>query len=289
MRWTPGYRSRNVEDRRGQGGGMMRRGVPLGLGGLLIVFLLSLLTGQDLLSLLGGGGGMGTSVSVDPRAGGSASPASAEEQQRYDLVNEALDRVQAVWGQLLPGRYREAKLVVFNEPLPTTCGTAESSLGPFYCPGDEKAYIDLSFYDELERRFGAAGDFAQAYVLAHEIGHHVQNVLGIDRQVRALQQRRPDAANQLSVMMELQADCYAGVWAHYEAKQGGKLESGDLEEGLTAAAAIGDDRMMKMAGRRVNRESFTHGSSAERVEWLRRGMQSGDPQACDTFKALAGS
>jgi hypothetical protein len=287
MRWTPGYRSENVEDRRGQGGGMLRRGLPLGLGGLLLLFVLSLLTGQDFLSLVGGGG-MGPSVNVDQGPADRPVPASPAEQQRFDLVNEALDRVQAVWNQVLPGRYRNASLVVFDQPLQTTCGVAEASIGPFYCPGDEKAYIDLSFYDELERRFGAAGDFAQAYVLAHEIGHHVQNVLGIEPQVRALQQRRPDAANQLSVMMELQADCYAGIWGHYEAKAG-RLEAGDLEEGLNAAAAIGDDRMMKMAGRRVNPESFTHGSSAQRVEWLRRGMQSGDAAVCDTFKAFSGS
>mgnify|MGYP001179567879 CR=1 FL=1 len=283
MKWTPGYRSRDVEDRRGQGGGMVRRGGALGLGGLLLLFVLSLLTGQDFLSLVGGGGGpMTDSVAVPQGQGGAA--ASPEEQQRFALVSEALDRVQGTWEQLLPGRYRRAKLVVFDQPLQTTCGVAESSIGPFYCPGDEKAYIDLSFYDDLERRFGAAGDFAQAYVLAHEIGHHLQTVLGIERQVRALQERNPSAANQLSVLMELQADCFAGVWGHHAHRQG-QMDPGDFEEGLTAAAAIGDDRMMKMAGRRVNPESFTHGSSAQRVEWLRRGLQSGDPDSCDTFRA----
>ena len=225
---------------------------------------------------------------MDQRSRDSQQPASPTEQKRADLVNFTLDNVQQVWSQLLGANYRTAKLVLFDTPFQTTCGVAESSIGPFYCPGDEKAYIDLSFYDELEGRFGAAGDFAQAYVLAHEIGHHVQNVTGVERQVRALQQRQPGAANQLSVLMELQADCFAGVWGHFAAQRK-LLEPGDVEEGLTAAAAIGDDRIQKMAGRRVNPESFTHGSSAQRVEWFKRGMQAGDPNACDTYKAASRS
>lgn len=277
MRWTPGYRSRDVEDRRGRG--MARRAAPLGIVGLLVAVVLTLLTGQDFLSLLGGG----MAVRVDEGAG-AGSRGGPEEEARFSLVNEALDRTQAVWSDLLGPRYRRATLVVFDQPLETTCGVAESSIGPFYCPADEKAYIDLSFFDELNQRFGAAGDFAQAYVLAHEIGHHVQNVLGIERQVRALQQRRPDLANRLSVLMELQADCFAGVWGHAEGRRG-TLEPGDMEEGLAAAAAIGDDRLQRMAGRRVNPESFTHGSSAERAEWLGRGLETGDPEACDTFRA----
>ena len=282
MRYSEGYRSKDVEDRRGMGGTMVRRGLPLGLGGVLLLFVLSLLTGQDFLSLVGGGGG-GTSVQVDqgPR---TQQPASPTEQKRADLVNFTLDNVQGVWSKLLGQDYRKAALVLFDAPQQTTCGVAESSIGPFYCPGDEKAYIDLSFYDELEGRFGAAGDFAQAYVLAHEIGHHVQNVTGVERQVRALQQRNPGAANQLSVLMELQADCYAGVWGHFAAQQG-VLEPGDAEEGLRAAAAIGDDRIQKMAGRRVNPESFTHGSSAQRMEWFKRGLEGGDPNQCNTYRA----
>jgi predicted metalloprotease len=283
MRYTEGYRSKNVEDRRGMGGTMVRRGLPLGLGGILLLFVLSLLTGQDFLSLVGGGGG-GQVVQVDrqPR------PPSSDpvERSRTDLVHNTLDHVQQTWSRLLGANYRLATLVLFDAPQQTTCGVAESSLGPFYCPGDGKAYIDLSFYDELEGRFGAAGDFAQAYVLAHEIGHHVQNVTGVEGQVRAMQQRQPGAANQLSVLMELQADCFAGVWGHFAAKDG-TLEPGDVEEGLRAAAAIGDDRIQKMAGRRVNPESFTHGSSAQRVEWFRRGMESGDPDACDTYRAAS--
>jgi hypothetical protein len=282
MRYNEGYRSKDVEDRRGMGGTLVRRGLPLGIGGVLLLFVLSLLTGQDFLSLVGGGGG--PAVQVDQQQPRGQQPASPTEQKRADLVNFTLDDVQNVWGQLLGADYRRAKLVMFDAPFQTTCGVAESSIGPFYCPGDEKAYIDLSFYDELEGRFGAAGDFAQAYVLAHEIGHHVQNVTGVERQVRALQQRQPGAANQLSVLMELQADCFAGVWGHFAAQRK-LLEPGDLEEGLTAAAAIGDDRIQKMAGRRVNPESFTHGSSAQRVEWFRRGFQSGDPNQCDTYRA----
>jgi hypothetical protein len=282
MRYSEGYRSKNVEDRRGMGGTMMRRGVPIGLGGLLLLFLLSMLTGKDFLSLVGGGGGQSVQVDQQPRT--QQQTASPTEQKRADLVNFTLDHVQQVWGKLLGSNYRAATLVLFDTPFRTTCGVAESSVGPFYCPGDEKAYIDLSFYDELEGRFGAAGDFAQAYVLAHEIGHHVQNVTGVERQVRAMQQRQPGAANQVSVLMELQADCFAGVWGHFAAQQN-LLERGDLEEGLRAAAAIGDDRIQKMSGRRVNPESFTHGSSAQRVEWFKRGMESGDPNACDTYRA----
>ena len=284
MRIDEGYRSKNVEDRRGMGGTMMRRGLPLGLGGMLLLFVLSLLTGQDFLSLVGGGGGQ--SVQVPTQQQRSPQQASPTEQKRADLVNFTLDDVQQVWSQLLGSNYRTAKLVLFDSPFQTTCGVAESSIGPFYCPGDEKAYIDLSFYDELDRQFGAAGDFAQAYVLAHEIGHHVQNVTGVERQVRALQQRNPGAANQLSVLMELQADCFAGVWGHSAAKRN-LLDPGDVDEGLRAAAAIGDDRIQKMSGRRVNPESFTHGSSAQRVEWFKRGMETGDPNQCDTYRAAS--
>jgi hypothetical protein len=252
--------------------------LPIGLGGIAILFILSLLTGRNFLSLLG------PSTQVGPSPQGPARPPSAAEQKSADLVNYTLDSVQGVWGKLLGPRYRSAKLVLFDAPQSTTCGVAQSSIGPFYCPGDEKAYIDLSFYNELEGKFGAGGDFAQAYVLAHEIGHHVQNVTGTEPQVRQLMQRRPDVANQLSVLLELQADCYAGVWGFYAAKEG-TLDPGDLEEGLRAAAAIGDDRLQRMAGRRVNPESFTHGSSAQRVEWFRRGLELGSPESCDTFRA----
>jgi predicted metalloprotease len=167
----------------------------------------------------------------------------------------------------------------------SACGYADAATGPFYCPGDHKAYVDLSFFEELRRRFGAPGDFAQAYVLAHEIGHHVQNLLGVERQVRQLQRQNPRSQNELSVRMELQADCFAGVWAHSTAERN-LLEADDVEEALRAAAAVGDDHIQKMAGGRVSPESFTHGSSAQRMEWFRKGMESGNPAACDTFQGL---
>ena len=286
MKWTPGGRSQDLEDRRGEtpayggGGFRMGRAAPLGLGGIAILFVLSLLTGTDLTSMLGSDPG-----TTAPGPSGSPVPpgpaaTTAEEEKLVDFVSFVLDDAQNTWSQLLPG-YRRAGLVLFREATNTACGLGQSATGPFYCPGDQKVYIDLAFYEELKRRFGAPGDFAQAYVLAHEIGHHVQGLLGTEREVRRLQQSRPDQANPLSVRMELQADCYAGVWGH-SAAQRGHLETGDVEEGLTAAAAIGDDRL---TGGRVAPDRFTHGTSAQRVEWFRRGLQSGRVDACDTFNA----
>jgi hypothetical protein len=199
-----------------------------------------------------------------------------------DFMGFVLEDNQQTWRQLLGAQYQGTTLVVFRRVTETGCGYGQSASGPFYCPGDGKVYIDLSFFDELASRFGAPGDFAQAYVLAHEIGHHVQNVLGISSQVHQAQQRNPGAANQLSVRLELQADCYAGVWGHLAAQQG-ILEPGDVEEGLGAAAAVGDDRIQRQATGRVSPESWTHGSSEERMQWFQRGFQSGRPDACDTF------
>jgi len=190
-----------------------------------------------------------------------------------------------VWGNVLPKygtQYRPAKLVLFRGATETGCGVGQSAMGPFYCPLDEKVYIDLSFYDELQSKFGASGDFAQAYVIAHELGHHVQHLLGTDQQVRRAQQGDPSAANEYSVRLELQADCYAGVWGRSQ-QQNDRLEQGDIEEGMNAAASVGDDRIMSRAGRRVSPESFTHGSSQQRVSWFRKGFETGDPRACDTF------
>jgi predicted metalloprotease len=195
-------------------------------------------------------------------------------------VSFVLDDAQATWKKLLGARYRETTLVLFREGVRSGCGTAPSAVGPFYCPADEKVYIDLSFFEDLRSRFGAPGDFAQAYVLAHEIGHHVQNVLGIEREVRRL-----GRSNELSVRTELQADCFAGVWGH-STGQRNILESGDVEEGLNAAAAIGDDRLQRRSSSEVNPDSFTHGTSAQRAEWLRRGLQSGRVEACDTFAGM---
>jgi uncharacterized protein len=254
--------------------------VGIGIGGVLLLGVLSLLTGQDFLSMVvepGGGGG----APVNQPAG-QPPPTSPEEERMIEFVSFVLDDSQDTWQQLLGPRYERAKLTLFTDAIDSACGFAESATGPFYCPADRKVYIDLGFYRELDARFGAPGDFAQAYVLAHEIGHHVQTLLGTDQEVRNAQRGRPAQANQLSVAMELQADCYAGVWAK-ATSQKQLLEEGDVEEGLNAAAAIGDDRLQKMSGNRVSPERFTHGSSAQRVEWFRRGLQSGRPESCNTF------
>lgn len=282
MRWTRGGRSSNVEDRRAEGGGGFRGGgLKIGLGGLVLLGVLSLATGKNFFALLqpgdGGLGAPGEQSAPDPAR-------DAQEQPLVDFVHFVLDDVQGTWQRVRHGEYQDAKLVLFRDAIGSACGFAESATGPFYCPGDQKIYVDLGFYDDLKRRFGAPGDFAQAYVIAHEIGHHVQNLSGIERQVREQQRARPDQQNALSVLMELQADCLAGVWAH-DTEQRQILEQGDVEEGLNAAAAIGDDRLQKQGRGRVNPESFTHGSSAQRVSWFKRGLESGDPNACDTFAA----
>lgn len=273
MRWKRGGISEDIEDQRSSG----RRpgGFKLGLGGLLVLVLLSLVFKTDLISPLMsvGGGGQVSNVSGPER--------DAAEQESVQFVSFVLDDAQAVWTQSLQD-YRKAKLVLFRDAVDSACGAAQSSSGPFYCPGDEKVYLDLSFFDELRSRYRAPGEFAAAYVIAHELGHHVQNVLGIERKVRALQQRNPSRANDLSVRMELQADCLAGVWAH-STDQRQLLESGDIESGLGAAAAVGDDRIQKEAMGRVHPESFTHGTSAQRQQWFRRGYDQGDIRACETF------
>jgi predicted metalloprotease len=282
MRWTPGGRSDNLEDRRGaSGGGGFRGGggggMKLGLGGTVILLVLSLIFKRDLLTEFSGGvpgGDMAPAVQQAPVA-------DAGEEQMVQFVSFVLDTAQASWHSLIPG-YQDARLVLFREGVQSACGAASAASGPFYCPGDQRVYIDLSFFDQLDRQFGAPGDFAQAYVLAHEIGHHVQNLTGTERAMRNAVQRNPAAGNQLSVAMELQADCYAGVWAHFAAREG-IIEPGDLDEGLGAAAAVGDDRLQQMSTGRVNPESFTHGSSADRKAWFTKGLKSGDPRLCDTF------
>jgi predicted metalloprotease len=280
MRWTPRGRSRNLEDRRAAGPGR-RAGVTLGIGGVLLLFALSVVFDQDFFSLLGQTGA-GLPTGGPP----AAAPADLEaEEESVQFVSFVLDDAQQTWRRHFDemGRsYSDAQLVLFRGAVRSGCGDAESAMGPFYCPADGKVYIDLGFFDELRQRFRAPGDFAQAYVLAHEIGHHVQSLLGIESEVRRAQQGRPSAANRLSVRMELQADCFAGIWGHSTARRD-LLESGDVEEGLGAAAAIGDDRLQRQAGRGVNPESFSHGSSEQRVRWFRRGLETGDPEACDTF------
>jgi uncharacterized protein len=283
MRWSPGHRSVNVEDRRGGGGRFIRGAGGMGVGTLVLLLILSLVFKRDFFSLVGGGAA-GTAPETAEAPPAETTP---EEERLVAFVSFVLDDAQAVWQELAPQMgtpYRPAKLVLFRDAIQSACGFAESATGPFYCPADEKAYIDLGFYDELQRRFGAPGDFAQAYVLAHEIGHHVQNVLGTEAQVRQMRQSRADLANELSVRLELQADCYAGIWAHSTARRE-LLDQGDVEEGLNAAAAVGDDRLQRMGGGRVVPETFTHGSSEQRQEWFRRGYESGRPDACDTFRS----
>jgi uncharacterized protein len=280
MRWTPGDRS-NIEDRRGSSARM--GAVPMGIGGVLVLLVLSWFTGIDFLSLVGDGGVPQTQTdSVGTTGPVTATP---EEEHMVDLVDVVMADTQATWSRLLPN-FQPTTAVLFRDATNSTCGFAESAVGPFYCPGDRKVYLDLSFFNELHKRFGAPGDFAQAYVLAHEVGHHVQTLTGTESRVRQLQQSNPSERNELSVRMELQADCYAGVWGHSASRSGGKVEldPGDLEEGLRAASAIGDDTIQKRSTGRVMPDKFTHGSSEQRVTWFRRGFETGDPNACNTFQ-----
>ncbi|MDX2059758.1 MAG: neutral zinc metallopeptidase [Gemmatimonadales bacterium] len=285
MRWKPGNTSRDIEDRRGMSPRRLGGGRGLGIGGVVILLILSVVFKQDFFSLLGAGGGLGGAPAVEAPAGPVQT--TPEEELRVKFVSFVLDSTQSYWERAFPdlgAQYVRAKLVLFRDAVESACGFAQAATGPFYCPGDQKVYIDLSFFDELDARFGAPGDFAQAYVLAHEIGHHVQTLLGVEGKVRRLQQSDPDGANRVQVRMELQADCLAGVWGH-EAGAAGLLQEGDIEEGLGAAAAVGDDRIQKAAGARVNPEGFTHGSSEQRMEWFRRGYRSGRVENCDTFGA----
>jgi predicted metalloprotease len=277
MKWQRGYQSSNVEDRRGSGGGRLPGG-RLGIGAFVILLILSLVFKRDFLSLAGGLAG--DAPMADPGAEIASTPAEDSTKQ---FVSFVLDDAQQTWSAIFSAnnaQYEDARLILFRDGVQSACGFAESATGPFYCPGDSQVYIDLGFYDELRDRFGAPGDFAEAYVLAHEIGHHVQRLLGTEAEVRRAQQGNPERANQYSVALELQADCYAGVWAH--AAQGrGLLEVGDVEEGLAAAAAVGDDRIQRMGGGFVNPDAFTHGSAADRTAWFKRGFESGDPGRCE--------
>ena len=259
-----------------------------GLGGLgLVIVLLTLFLGGGLPGGGDGGGGIDIGPSLQPFPGAPAAEGRPLESrgQVDDFVAFVVHDVQRTWTRLFQqaGRqYRPTKLVLFEQAVSSGCGNASSATGPFYCPVDSKVYLDLSFFRELRQRFGAPGDFAQAYVIAHEFGHHVQNVLGIADEVRREQQGNRDDANELSIRMELQADCLAGVWAHSAYKEQ-LLESGDLEEGLAAAAAVGDDRIQEQGAGRVDRESWTHGSSEQRTSWFRKGFDGGDVAACDSF------
>lgn len=279
MRWTPLGDRGNVEDRRGSSGFGM---APMGIGGTVVVLVLSLIFGRNFFS--GGGTDQaGLQTSNGEVAPVQQSPAEAREVQFVEFV---LDTAQSTWAQILPeqsnAQWHDAKLDLYRGGIQTGCGAGQEAMGPFYCPVDQKIYLDLGFFDELQSRFGAPGEFAQAYVITHELGHHVQHILGIDQQVRQEQQQNPSEANALSVRLELQADCFAGVWGHYSAKEG-ILETGDLESGLNAAAAVGDDRIQREETGTVNTDTFTHGSSAQRVSWFKRGFDSGDIKSCDTF------
>jgi predicted metalloprotease len=278
MRWEGGRRSTNIEDRRGLGAGTIGAG---GIGTLLLVLAVSCLTGTNPLALLN------MVEEVAPQQQTQSVPTGAPSNDpQAEFIAVVLADTEETWGRVFSAagrQYREPVLVLFEDSVRSACGSASSASGPFYCPGDQKVYLDLSFFRELDRRFGAPGDFAQAYVVAHEIGHHVQTLLGINRQVQELQQGSGSraGANGLSVKLELQADCFAGVWGHHASKKQ-LLDSGDVDEGLSAAAAIGDDRL---TGGRVSPESFTHGTSQQRAQWLRQGLQTGDINSCDTFRS----
>lgn len=277
MKWQNRQGSENVEDRRGQRMGGM--GLPLGggIGGIVLILVISALTGTNPLDLIGA---LNTPVE---NTGGGAPPAD-DQQSRF--ISVVLADTEATWREVFRQggqAYVPPTLVLFSDATQSGCGLGQSAMGPFYCSLDQKVYLDLSFFRDLDSRFGAPGDFAQAYVVAHEVGHHVQTLLGLSSRVTELRQRSSEReANALSVRQELQADCYAGVWGAY-ASRSGLLETGDVEEGLNAAAAIGDDRLQQQAQGRVVPESFTHGSSADRVRWFRRGLESGRIDACDTF------
>lgn len=291
MRWRDTDRSSNIEDRRGQQ--MASAGVPSALLLRFLPFLLRTKLGRVVL-LIGGiyfafqyfTGGLSLDPSTQANLSQSqSSSTTAVQDENAQFVAAILGTTETVWGQLLKGQYREPKLVLYRNMTSTGCGMGQAQSGPFYCPADSKVYIDLSFLDEL-KTLGAPGDFAFAYVIAHEVGHHVQNLLGTSTKVRQAQQSGSKGqANQLSVALELQADCYAGIWGHYANQQLNLLEAGDLAEGIAAASAVGDDRLQQMAGRAVQSDAFTHGSSAQRVKWFKTGFDSGNLASCNTFAA----
>ena len=284
VEWTPGGISNDIEDRRdesGGGGGFGFGGFHIGCGGLIILGILSLVFHRNLFTLLSTDSGAPTVQSRPDYA------QDQREQPEVQFVSFVLDDVQNTWSRILPEAggvpYRRAKLVLFRDAFPSGCGLARDAIGPFYCPEDQKVYLDLSFFDELRSRFRASGEFAQAYVIAHELGHHVQDLLGTLPKVHRLEQTRPDQANPLSVRLELQADCYAGIWGHTTAQRK-MVDQSDVQSALNAAAAVGDDRLQRMATGRVSPETFTHGTSSQRVHWFTRGFESGDLSACDTFQ-----
>ena len=275
--------SSNIEDRRGRG--PVRTGVGIGVGGLLVLVVLSFM-GVDVRPLLG----VMQQQAPAPSADSAPYVESAQEAQARQRTAVVLADTEDTWSSILPSHgveYVPPALVLYTGTTESACGDGQAAMGPFYCPADQKVYIDLSFYDELSSRFGAPGDFAQAYVIAHEVGHHVQNLLGTSAQVHAARERARNKAdaNALSVLQELQADCYAGIWARNAAQSRQLLEAGDYEEGIQAAQAVGDDTLKKQAKGGEVPDSFTHGSAAERAAWFRRGVEQGTLEACDTFGA----
>jgi predicted metalloprotease len=290
MRMDNERESDNLEDRRGSGGGgggLRLGGGRMGIGTIAIALVASYFLGinpMTVLSMLSGGGGM---PAIEQSAPAAHKPPADDQMARF--VSKVLASTEDTWNEVFRAngrQYKEPKLVLFTGVTPTACGTGQSAMGPFYCPGDQKVYIDLAFYRELKERFKAPGEFAQAYVIAHEVGHHVQNLLGIADKVHSAQQRASKTeANALSVRMELQADCLAGVWGKRTDTMKGVLEPGDLEAALTAASAIGDDRLQQQSQGRIVPESFTHGSSAQRMRWFKAGFETGDMNQCNTFKA----
>jgi len=289
MRWRTGRRSENIEDRRGQGGFPVRiggAGLRGGGVGLILLVLAAAYFGIDPTVLLEGMGGMGSGQ--DPRTTSERQPSAADDELKQFMAVVLAD-TEDTWGALFAQsgkQYEQPTLVLYSGATQSACGFGQAAMGPFYCPPDQRVYIDLSFYDDLRQRYGAPGDFAQAYVLAHEIGHHVQNLLGISDKVQAARQRADETeANALSVRLELQADCFAGLWAYHANRSRQILESGDVEEALKAASAIGDDRLQRQSRGYVTPDSFTHGSSAQRTRWFRRGLESGKFASCDTFSA----
>ncbi len=293
MRWDDMRESENVEDDRAAsgGGGFGGGGLRLGVGGIALVAVVGLLMGKNPLEILGMVMQVSQNAPVQSTPHGAARPTGETDNDRSkSMVTHVLGDTEDTWSQLFKqaGRaYQPPKLVLFRQGIRSGCGDATSAVGPFYCPADTKVYLDLGFFDELRRRFGSPGDFAAAYVVAHEVGHHVQNLLGVsDKVSRARAGQSPRVANALSVKLELQADCLAGVWGHY-AQQRGLLERGDLEQALTAAHAIGDDTLQRNAGRSVAPDAFTHGTSEQRMHWFRQGFDGGDIRQCDTFRAGA--
>ncbi len=290
MKWEGNRQSDNVEDRRGSpgagGGGMRLGGRGIGLGSIVIALVAGWIFGINpltVLSLLSGGSGPAPQVQSGPALKPPAGDAAAA------FVSTVLADTEDVWTaqfRTANAQYAQPRMVLFRGATPTACGTGQSAMGPFYCPGDRKVYLDMAFFDTMRAKLGSPGDFAQAYVIAHEVGHHVQNLMGITGKVDGMRGRIPEVQmNALSVRVELQADCFAGVWAHHSQKGKGWLEQGDLEEAMNAAAQIGDDNLQRKSQGTVVPEAFTHGSSAQRTNWFKRGLQTGAMGQCDTFNA----